>query len=575
MKWVNNLKIMNRLLLSFTLISVILAAVGYIGWSNMGKINDNVTAMYKENLIPMDQIAEIQSTVLSIRGDMWKAAAVTEPVMQKDALNQIEQKFTAVNEGVIQYSRRDTSAREQELIDRLKPELQEYREVSEQYAGMVKAGASKEDEINYLVNTVSSKRKATEGLLKDLSALHKENADEDNASSDTIYADSSLGIILLTIIAFLISMAMGVFIGRSISIPLSKAVGLAEVIAGGDLSREVSKANLKRHDEIGMLARALEDMIHKLRHLMEQITLSSHETAALSQELSATTQDVSATMQEITASIEEISSGLESISASTEEVNASGEEMAAALTQLANESESGTGISRDIEARAREVSKHSNEANTQAGNLYADIREKLNQAIADAQIIEEISALVDSISGIASQTNLLALNAAIEAARAGEQGRGFAVVADEVRKLAEESSTTARNIKQLTGNVQSAIDNLIGNAHEILQFVNITVIKDYTEMVKLGETYAGDANTFYQLNERITGMSKQVLASVNEVTKAIESVAMTMNDSSKGAMEIAKGSENTSMSIVQVAESSAKLAENAERLNRLVAAFTI
>jgi len=64
------------------------------------------------------------------------------------------------------------------------------------------------------------------------------------------------------------------------------------------------------------------------------------------------------------------------------------------------------------------------------------------------------------IQDIANKTNIIGLNAAIEAARVGEAGRGFTVVAEEIRKLAENSSTSAQQISEITENIVQYMDNI-------------------------------------------------------------------------------------------------------------------
>lgn len=55
--------------------------------------------------------------------------------------------------------------------------------------------------------------------------------------------------------------------------------------------------------------------------------------------------------------------------------------------------------------------------------------------------------VVNKINSNAKRSNILALNASIEAARSGEFGRGFSVVASEMGKLANDSGSSATEIK--------------------------------------------------------------------------------------------------------------------------------
>ncbi len=100
-------------------------------------------------------------------------------------------------------------------------------------------------------------------------------------------------------------------------------------------------------------------------------------------------------------------------------------------------------------------------------NMLTDMNEMTTDIEKD---VNGATAVVNKVSGNASRSNILALNASIEAARSGEAGRGFAVVATEMGKLANESGSSAAEIKQtlnVIGEHLQSIVNSIKEANEV------------------------------------------------------------------------------------------------------------
>ncbi|KUG03214.1 methyl-accepting chemotaxis protein [hydrocarbon metagenome] len=376
--------------------------------------------------------------------------------------------------------------------------------------------------------------------------------------------------------AFLLLGALiAIWLGAKIAKPISAAADYSEQIAQGDLTVEIPTAMLSRQDEIGHLLNSMAKMINNLKNMVMDIARNSQEVAASSEQLSASSQNIATGMQQNSAAVEEISAGMEEVSAAAEEINASSEEISATLTQANSEAEKSHHDSLEVEKRAAYTKSETAKMLEETTKVYDEIRQKVEGAMEKSKVITEISGMAGKIADIANQTNLLALNAAIEAARAGEHGKGFAVVAEEVRKLAEDSANTVDAIQGLTGQVQNAIDNLIGNTGELLVFINKDVTRDYGRMAEAGAFYAENAEILTKLTGDTSNSIQQIMVSMHDVTRAIEATAATIEQSNAGSQEIARHTETAATAALEINTTAARLAESAEILNNLIHQFKI
>lgn len=219
-------------------------------------------------------------------------------------------------------------------------------------------------------------------------------------------------ILIIILVLLVLFTGLGLFMARSISRPVEKAVAFVKSISEGDLTRTI---DVDQRDEVGQMADYLREMNGKLHQIMSEIASSADNITAAGMQLSSSSQL--------------IAQGANQSAASTEEVSSSMEEMVSNINQNA---------------------ENAKQTETIALRASSDIADGSAAVITTVEAMKQIADKISIVGAIAEKTDLLAINAAIEAARAGEHGKGFAVVAAEVRKLAERSQIAAQEIDELS-----------------------------------------------------------------------------------------------------------------------------
>jgi len=186
----------------------------------------------------------------------------------------------------------------------------------------------------------------------------------------------------------------------------------------------------------------------------------------------------------------------------------------------------------------------------------------------------QIVKIVEVITGIAEQTNLLALNAAIEAARAGEQGRGFSVVAEEVRKLAEQSSSSAKQIVTLVGNIQRETDRAL----QVMEKGKIEVNAGVEAVTIAGtsfKTIVSEIETVVEQIRQVTEAAKDLAGGTIQAVESIDSIGIITEQAAASTEEVSASAEEQTATMLSVSQSAEALAQLGEGLTRLVSKFEV
>jgi methyl-accepting chemotaxis protein len=248
--------------------------------------------------------------------------------------------------------------------------------------------------------------------------------------------------------AVLIAAAAGLWMVRSLTRPLARALSFAEQVARGDLTTQV---DAEGKDELAQLLRELNRMCASLAALVAQVRAAADGIATGTREIAAGNADLSQRTELQASALQQTAASMEQLGATVQH-NAANARQGSALAVGAS----------DVAVRGGTV----------VGQVVDTMR-----GINDSS--RRIADIIGVIDGIAFQTNILALNAAVEAARAGDQGRGFAVVAAEVRNLAQRSAAAAKDIKGLihasVEQVQQGaglVDQAGATMHEVVGAIN-------------------------------------------------------------------------------------------------------
>ena len=262
MNILNNIKVGKKILGGFVITTLLLVVVVVSSFFSMRNINDGMTTMYANRLVPISLLDQASSVFYSLRDDVFKY------IMFPDERTVLEQGIKAQLAEVEKYKNgflsKYLTPEEKSEAAHLELLWADYKKELTEVLAKAKAGKQNEAlQMMALGGSVYNTRQKVAESIDKLSEINVALAEIAKKQGDDTFAGATTFMAVTSVAALLLALVIGLVLTRSMANPLVAITRVAQQVASGDLSAEVPTE--QRTDEIGVLAKAFREMLENLR----------------------------------------------------------------------------------------------------------------------------------------------------------------------------------------------------------------------------------------------------------------------------------------------------------------------
>ena len=265
MSWINNLKLMPKLLLTFGVILLVMLLQGIVAYRGLHSLNNVTTELAGSRMESIRMAGEMRGMVGEYRNAAYQQLIRASDDVKTDARNRAKDVRARMDKAVVDYPKMIDNAQQKKLFDAFaadwKAALASYDSVTE----MLELDLP-DDAIDTFVGETRTKHNKATAALESLIAEDNRLARASRDEASSTYAASAT----LMVIALFGGAALGLVLvwlfARALVGSVRGAVSVANDVAGGKLDGHI---DVSRQDEVGELMQAMQRMQRDLRERIE------------------------------------------------------------------------------------------------------------------------------------------------------------------------------------------------------------------------------------------------------------------------------------------------------------------
>lgn len=593
MKWFYNLKIGKKIIVSFIIVVLFMGVVGYLGISNIQKINELDTELYEINTKPISQLSSIQVNLQKNRVTVRNIIIENDINKNNENKNLIFDTDKEIDKTMNDFKETIKSQDIMSEYNNLKDAIDKYIPVRNKVMDL--GAQNKNDEAIALMNgEAATLAKNMDSIASKLIEMKEEQAKIKSDSNTKTASAAITSMIIIIVLGALISIILALAISRIISNPIKKALNMIEEMSIGHLGKRL---NITTDDEVGQMSKAMDSFADSLQKDMIGV-MDKIAQGDVSMELVLKSEK-----DEITPSMKKM---IETIRALVADANMLAKAaIEGKLDTRADASKHSGDFKKIVEGVNATLDSVIGPLNVTAKYVYKISKGDIPPKITDTylgdfnEIKNNLNNCIDVMNGLLTETNML-INAAQEGkldtrgnAKAfsggwGELVGGVNELIEAVVKPIKEVTVVMDEISQ--GNLDVSVNgDYKGEFGVLSQSVNKTA-KDLKHIVGeisgvIGQISDGDLtiesirgfngdfiSISNSLNTIIDSLNS-VLGEINTASDQVSTGASQVSDGSQalsqGATEQASSIEELTAAITQVAAQTKENATNATNANQL------